>query len=245
MVRRSSCAAAVAIAAVGALGSMSRSASATPVTFAQFTEIAPPLSAAPQDFVYNTGTGNPIPFTFNSADTVTGVPIDFKFVDNVTGLPQGDQLAHLILLSQTTSPAVVTSTTSVQNFNQPQSDTLIIKRDSDGANLLTVTSFQGNMFLTGSNFGQVSPPNITSGSFDSTAATVTSDFFTIPAGGNSDFAMALTSTILNVSRTGFTAAGAGTFDGNPIIGNVLPEPVTLGPLVFAAAMLVTRRRRSH
>jgi len=244
MVRRPFCAVALAIAITCAVGSVSPSASATPVTFAQFTEIAPPLSAAPQDFVYS-APGTPAPFTFDSANTTVGVPIDFKFVDNVPGLPQGDQLAHLILLSQTSSPASVTSTSFVQNFNQPNLDTLVIKRDSDGANLLTVTSFQGNLFLTGSNFGQVSPPNITSGSFDSTAASVTSDFFTIPAGGSSDFAMALTSTILSVSPSGFTAAAAGSFDGNPVIGTVLPEPVTLGPLVFGAAALVMRRRRGR
>jgi hypothetical protein len=217
--------------------------SATPVTFAQFTQ-----ASSGNTFAFTRGTSQS---TFNSLST----PVNFVYLD-VPGIldPEltGIQSALLTLSATTTTP--VSGTTFL---TQPiDSGSITIRRispatigNNDRTNLLTINFVGLSLFgpTNGRTLGGIS--NSVSGD----QITFTSDFLDFENTITRDFSLSFTSVTPILHTEGsflhsFSAAGTGTFDSDPpSLYSEVPEPTTLGMFGLGILLLsvYAKRRASY
>jgi hypothetical protein len=230
-----------AVIAVLSLGSLAQAAQ-----FANFNE----NGTQPPDFTFsNNGTNAQL------GTIAGGVPVTFDFANGL-GAPAGDQVATLTISGGTTT----TPGTFVPNgFDTQPLDgdmTIMITRNFDSANLLTVVYHFGAgamATINGIDTGTGASWSSSTQPLDPTKITFTSAFLTFAPGSSNAAALSFSDVIpaifqgtdascpVSAGHNGanflcsFSAAGTGTFSASPVpVGT--PEPGTL--LALGGGLLV-------
>jgi PEP-CTERM motif len=238
-------------------------ASATPASFAQFSEASPggnlfALNTTTPETDFGTSTGGPLG---------AAIPVNFTYL-TLSGLPvdlQGVQQATLSMTSSTVSPVITGfgGTVATQSFTGAGTlpNSISIIRDTPAAeglgamdNLLTITFTNSTLIgILGNSAPQMTADTATAG----VVVTYSSDFLTF-ANGEKNFSLTFSSwntpgdgnglaTNGNLQALLFqaaTAAGAGTFGGSASV--FIPEPSTMvlaGIGVVGLALAARRRRK--
>jgi hypothetical protein len=239
-------------------------ASAGPLTFAQFHEANGNANANLFAYINNTGnaTGDVELVTMPGSTVGGAIPVTFNFLQVGGSLPadlQGNQAATLTMTSSSKQAVQTAFSNTVGNetfdASGALSDVLAITRNTAAAegngsrtNLLTMT-FTGQLlgFIGGAN------PSLSGDTALSATVTFTSDFLTFD-NGEKNFSLTFSSwgdpRLGNGLQLAFsnlfqsflpaTAAGAGTFAANVV---ATPEPSTIALAAIGCIALATFRRR--
>jgi len=234
---------------------------ASVVTFAQFQQATGSSNANVFAYLDNGATSDAELVTDPSGVVGGSIPVTFTYLSQA-GLPadlQGPQQATLTFTASTTEDAESGDGFDYQIFNESGTlqDVLTITRDTPAAegngsrtDLLTAYFYGA---LTG--VAGFTTPQFLAGDEDDLGVEYLSDFFNFGSDAQEDFNLAFSSWTTDSNGDGLqfssaddyfasaTAAGVGTFDVDPTMVTVVPEPASLMAVTIAGLPILLRRRR--
>jgi len=229
--------------------SMSVIANGQTVTFGQFIQ-----QNGTQDFVFANNS------TSASLSTIpNGSPVIFTF-QNIANLPpelQGPQSAHIVILSNTTTPAAQTTTNPPRDIQQFD-ETFVIRIIRDTAaqsgtgtrrNLLTAIITPNGAALSSLVGDDLSDAAAYTASSARQTVVYSSSFLGFPSASQNNLGLSFSSVnpLLTIGPGGFlnnfTAAGTGTFasDSAPIFNPPTAAGISIGGRVFSSSGIAVTR----